>query len=779
VKIAFAVTETGAEAAAGDFFTALELGEALHARYGWKISYLPKENWYDLDGFDILIVMVDEYEFPAIRHASPHLIKIAWARNWFERWVSCPWIDQYDLLLASSHRAVELFRQRTNKLAKLLRIATNPVRFNTNERPSRTEFDYVFTGHYWEAHRDIIDALNAIPHTFCGAIYGKHWEKVPELKHLHRGFVPYSRIHEIYRHAAIVIDDANHVTKEWGAANSRIFDALAAGCLVITNSQSVSDEVFSGRLPVYDRPATLGKLLEQYLTHDAQRIQLAAELRKEVLSKHCYTHRAQELGFYLQALGRPEINLTRATTSAKSFSLGSSAQASVNAPHKKGMISFIIPLFNHLAETREMLASLRASLPSELDYEIHLADDASTDETPSWLQTLQDPRITVHMNATNQGFAATVNAAALSARGEWLCILNNDLLFSPGWLEPMLAIINDPQCDAGIVGNVQYRVADGALDHAGVRLNLHGQFEHVREIPEGVDAAIVPWVTGACFLIQRGLFVSLGGFDTRYRNGCEDLDLCFKVRSAGKKVWIAYNSRIRHHVSLSRGGPSQQDERNSQLLFERWRAEIKHALAKEWISVLQTRADLSSVVDGELATELLQTPHVAGRILAEAQLAVQERRWQEMFAQEHTAHDVSQSRVCIRWVSPSFQGKGVRLCLAVQGVRGLEMLHVCGSIAGQLAVGTLEVTVEVNALHRKRFSLLPGRSFHLPLARPLFVPLTVNMVEITVEVEDGSGSVDAEAIYAACTFSHVGLDERMFDLRGCLEPWARNYPWGR
>jgi hypothetical protein len=40
----------------------------------------------------------------------------------------------------------------------------------------------------------------------------------------------------VYRQAAIVIDDANHVTKTWGAANSRVFDALAAGCLVITNS---------------------------------------------------------------------------------------------------------------------------------------------------------------------------------------------------------------------------------------------------------------------------------------------------------------------------------------------------------------------------------------------------------------------------------------------------------------------------------------------------------------------------------------------------------------
>ncbi len=42
IRLAFAVTETGPDAAAGDYFTALELGSALQARFGWQIDYRPK-----------------------------------------------------------------------------------------------------------------------------------------------------------------------------------------------------------------------------------------------------------------------------------------------------------------------------------------------------------------------------------------------------------------------------------------------------------------------------------------------------------------------------------------------------------------------------------------------------------------------------------------------------------------------------------------------------------------------------------------------------------------
>ena len=193
MKLAFAVTEVGPDAAAGDYFTALELGTGLQARYGWRIEYRPKgDDWYDLAGVDLLVAMVEDYELPAIRHAAPGLITIAWARNWFERWCDHPWIADYDLHLASSRRAADFMSQRIGKRVRLLRIATNPERFNSDHRPATPSLDYVFTGNYWQSERDIVAALEmlqALPTPLRGAIYGKHWDSVPALADLNRGFV--------------------------------------------------------------------------------------------------------------------------------------------------------------------------------------------------------------------------------------------------------------------------------------------------------------------------------------------------------------------------------------------------------------------------------------------------------------------------------------------------------------------------------------------------------------------------------------------------------------
>jgi GT2 family glycosyltransferase len=289
-------------------------------------------------------------------------------------------------------------------------------------------------------------------------------------------------------------------------------------------------------------------------------------------------------------------------------------------------ISFVVPLYNHLAQTKQMLSSLQDSLPEDVEYEIILADDGSTDQTREWLKGLQDRRIKVHFNSGNLGYAATNNAAVRLATGKILGLLNNDLIFSPGWLDPMRQILLKKEYGAGLVGNVQHRVADDRIDHAGVVLTPEGLFEHDRRDDlSGSEAREVLAVTGACVLMYRNDFLALDGFDETFVNGCEDLDLCFSLQARGKAVYIAPGSRIKHHVGLSRGKPCIQDEKNSRYLFSKWRKKIKRLLADQWAKILQSPD--SGHLDGYISPRYAATPQAMGLVMAESCLRRQEERW--------------------------------------------------------------------------------------------------------------------------------------------------------
>lgn len=741
VRLVFAVTETGAEAAAGDYFTAIEFGSALHARFGWQIEYRSKveggkEGWYDLTDIDYLVVMVEEYDLNAIFNASPWLIKIAWARNWFERWCQHTWIKDYDLHLASSRRGADFMDLHTGKRTRVMRIATNQERFNIYDRPVKPAHNFVFTGHYWQSERDMVAALSSLPPNFHGAIYGKNWEQVPSLLHLYQGSVPYSKIHEVYRQATVVIDDANHVTKEWGAANSRVFDALAAGCLVITNSQSVSDEVFDGRLPVYESPETLAHLLDHYLKHEDERTHLVGELRKIVLARHCYSHRALEFALQLRSLRKPGIEHTAFSFYQHAPLLTNGTEEVLKLQPEPAVssalpfVSFVVPLFNHLEETRQMLTSLQASLPEGLHYEIILVDDASVDETPVWLKTLRDSRIKVLINETNRGYAATNNAGVKLAKGELLGLLNNDLIFEPGWLIPMVSILLSSQLNAGLVGNVQYRIADGELDHSGLALNPEGQLHHVQTLPNQPIEKV--WaVTGACMMLHKADFEALGGFDETFVNGCEDIDLCFKMRKAGKAVYLASKSRICHHVSLSRKTNTLQDLRNSRLLFKRWRPEIKRKLSEVWRKlILAGPHTYTGKLQGELTGEFLATPFAASQVIAEKMLSREEMHWHSLL---EDAEVVAPAKLMTRGLSFS-QEHGAHLlqssaALIIEGLTDVRKLCFCGHRIDDLRESVM-LTIRVNNYQVFRIMLKADSNINAVINDPLLLSGMANTFHV-------------------------------------------------
>lgn len=299
--------------------------------------------------------------------------------------------------------------------------------------------------------------------------------------------------------------------------------------------------------------------------------------------------------------------------------------------------SFIIPLYNCLDLTRECLSTLQATLPAGLAHEIILVDDGSTDGTRDWLATLAVPCRAV-LNERNLGFAGTCNRGAATARGAQLFFLNNDLVFLPGWFEPMSALLT--RARAGLVGNVQRRVADGALDHAGIRFDEKGKPVHdLRRPPLArlIGAREVPAVTGACFGLRRTVWEQLGGFDPAYRNGGEDVDLALRARAVGLANFVSLRSVVRHHVSASLGR-KLRDEENSFLLARRWREATVPLAAAAWSRLyLSTHWEEPRDFDGALARSALRqvllphsTPATGVRLGTQAALNHEFERWRQL-----------------------------------------------------------------------------------------------------------------------------------------------------
>ncbi|HWT91331.1 MAG TPA: glycosyltransferase, partial [Solirubrobacterales bacterium] len=93
----------------------------------------------------------------------------------------------------------------------------------------------------------------------------------------------------------LVLDDTSGPTLPYGAVNSRVFDALAAGTLPITNCESGVRELFGEDFPVWSDAASLRAQLDALLGDEERREALARRFRGKVLRHHTYAHRARRL----------------------------------------------------------------------------------------------------------------------------------------------------------------------------------------------------------------------------------------------------------------------------------------------------------------------------------------------------------------------------------------------------------------------------------------------------------------------------------------------------
>jgi GT2 family glycosyltransferase len=181
--------------------------------------------------------------------------------------------------------------------------------------------------------------------------------------------------------------------------------------------------------------------------------------------------------------------------------------------------------------------------------------------------TAPDAEVVVEHDRERAGFAVTCNAGAARATADRLVFLNDDTLTQPGWLGPLQTALGGPESD--VIAGALLTYPDGGIQHSGVFLRRRGGVLEAYNRTSPALSGEVPAVTGACIAIGRLLWDRLGGFDTEYRNGYEDVDLCLRAREAGGTVRFVAESTIVHFESRS-PGRFDHVQHNVALLNERW-----------------------------------------------------------------------------------------------------------------------------------------------------------------------------------------------------------------
>lgn len=296
------------------------------------------------------------------------------------------------------------------------------------------------------------------------------------------------------------------------------------------------------------------------------------------------------------ALGkRVHEKLTRATEAPVKASANyqqETAIAPLVIPHAATpQVSLIIPVYGQHVMTYTCLKSIAETCADE-SIEVIVIDDctpAPEGDAAAALSCVSG--ITVVRNETNLGFLRNCNKAAAMAKGEFIVLLNNDTIVTAGWLAAMRRVW-DERRDVGLVG-AKLIYPDGVLQEAGGILWRDGSAwnwgrNQDASLPAYNYLREVDYCSGACLMIRRDFWNTLGGFDERYVPAYyEDTDLAFRVREAGKRVFYQPAATVVHFEGKSSGTDLSQGIKkyqviNQETFFARW----KNVLAKHRINGL-------------------------------------------------------------------------------------------------------------------------------------------------------------------------------------------------
>ena len=277
-------------------------------------------------------------------------------------------------------------------------------------------------------------------------------------------------------------------------------------------------------------------------------------------------------------------------------------------------------------------AMLRQYLPNVLRYSrdeatIYVADNASTDHSVETLHR-EFPEVKLILLDKNWGFAEGYNLALRQIEAEYYLLLNSDVEVTPHWLTPLLKFMDaHPEtaiCESKMLSVFhkdcfEYAGACGGfLDRYGYPFCRGRIFDTVeRDNGQYDETTEVLWTAGAALMIRSKDYWLVNGLDGRFFAHCEEIDLCWRLRIRGRRIFCIPESTI-YHVgggTLPKSNPMKtffNFRNNLTMLYKclpdselrhvmRWRWFLDYLAAWEMLILKRNVGDFRAVYRGRKA----------------------------------------------------------------------------------------------------------------------------------------------------------------------------------
>lgn len=270
--------------------------------------------------------------------------------------------------------------------------------------------------------------------------------------------------------------------------------------------------------------------------------------------------------------------------------------------HNYPSVAIVILNWNGRFHLESFLPSVYNSTYPNLEFVV--GDNASTDDSIDFIQN-NFPLIRIIRNDNNYGFAEGYNRVLEQVEADYFILLNSDVEVTNNWIEPIIAAMeSDPRVAAAqpkirswsLKGSFEYAgAAGGFIDRYGYPFCRGRLFNHVeKDVGQYNDSKEIFWATGAALFIRSDRWKEIGGFDSDFFAHMEEIDLCWRLKRSGHKIWYYSDSEV-YHV-----GGGTLDKSNAQKTFLNFRNNLfmilKNARFPNWTIFIRLWLDLIALL---------------------------------------------------------------------------------------------------------------------------------------------------------------------------------------